>query len=476
MPDAHAPHRWSCTREDGASPSRARLADAAGNARIVFKLAAVAVAGIVVLAAAPAGAQQPDAVTAIRAGRLIDPETGSVAADQLILVQNGRISAIGDAGALAVPAGAELIDLSDHSVLGGLVDTHNHLALTYKREPENNVYYLTYVLDSTPLRAIQAVSNGMQMLSSGFTIVRDMGNNGNYADTALRVAIEQGWIPGPTIINSGIIIGGMGGQFWPTPEMALDHDIVFPEYLDADTPDEIVKAVRQNILFGAQVIKICVDCKPYGYTVEEMELFVAEAAKAGMKVEGHIQTREGARRAIEAGLWSLAHDGPLDDELHKMMAAKGIWRAGTETPMADWSTTGEAAFARRVERLRNAWDNGVNLTFSTDADYYVPGMTRGELVIDFIRTWQAAGIPDAEILKIMTINGYQCAETYEERGPVKEGYIADIIAVPGNPLEDIDALREVTFVMKDGVVFKRDGVMTPEAFFHAGPVNGWRIR
>ncbi len=437
---------------------------------IVVVLCALALApGVVV-------AQQEDGVTAIRAGRLIDAEAGTATANQVILVENGRITTIGDEGTVTIPAGAEIVDLSDHSVLGGLVDTHNHLALTYKKDPESNFYYLTYVMDSTPLRALQAASNGMQMLSSGFTIVRDMGNNGNYADTALRVAIEQGWIPGPTIINSGIIIGGMGGQFWPTPEMANDHSIVYPEYLDADTPDEIVKAVRQNILFGAKVIKICVDCKPYGYTVEEMELFVAEAAKAGMKVEGHIQTREGARRAIEAGLWSLAHDGPLDDELHKMMAAKGIWRAGTETPAADWSTTSQAAFERRVDKLRNAYDNGVNLTFSTDADYYIPGMTRGELVIDFIKTWQAAGIPDAEILEIMTINGYKCAETYDQRGPVKEGYIAAIIAVPGNPLEDIDALRDVQFVMKDGVVFKRDGVMTPEAFFHAGPVNGWRIR
>ena len=103
-------------------------------------------------------------------------------------------------------------------------------------------------------------------------------------------------------------------------------------------------------------------------------------------------------------------------------------------------------------------------------------MTRGELAIDFIKTWQAAGIPDAEILGIMTINGYKCAETYDRRGPIKPGMAADMIAVPGNPLEDIDALRDVRFVMKDGMVFKRDGVMTPEVFFNPGPVNGWRIR
>ncbi|MEW5916256.1 MAG: amidohydrolase family protein, partial [Gemmatimonadota bacterium] len=212
-------------------------------------------------------------VTAVRAGRLLDPERGTVATNQVILVENGRFTQVGAAGSVAIPAGARTIDLSGLTVMPGLVDAHNHLALTYKEEPESNVYYYTYVADPTPLRAIQAVSNGIQMLSSGFTIIRDMGNAGNFADAALRVAIEQGWIPGPTIINSGIIIGGMGGQFWPTPEMAIDKKIVYPEYLDADTQDEIIKAVRHNALFGATVIKICVDCKPWGYSVDEIKLF-----------------------------------------------------------------------------------------------------------------------------------------------------------------------------------------------------------
>lgn len=424
----------------------------------------------ILAATAPAVAQ----VTAVKAGRLIDPETGTAAANQIILVEGGRITAVG--ATVTIPAGAQVIDLSALTVLPGLVDTHNHLALTYKEEPESNVYYYTYVADSTPLRAIQAVSNGLQMLSSGFTVVRDMGNAGNYADTALRVAIEQGWVPGPTIVNSGIIIGGMGGQFWPTPEMAKDHTIVYPEYLDADTPDEIVKAVRQNLLFGAKVIKICVDCKPWGYSVDDMKLFVSEAAKAGTKVEGHIQTRDGARRAIEAGLWSLAHDGPLDDELHRLMAKKGIWRAGTETPITLTGHTTKTRYERTVKGLRNAWEHKVPLTFSTDADYYVPGRTRGEVAIDFLETWKAAGIPPADILRAMTINGFKCAEVDKVRGPIRPGLMADLIAVTGNPLETIDALRRVQFVMKDGLVFKQDGVMTPEQFFHAGPVKGWRIR
>jgi imidazolonepropionase-like amidohydrolase len=409
----------------------------------------------------------------IRAGHLIDPETGNSAANQLIAVKDGRIVAVGSN--IEAPAGAETIDLSSYSVLPGLVDAHNHLAITYKKIPENDVYYYTYIQESTALRAIEAASNGMQMLSSGFTVVRDLGNNGLYADSALRIAIEQGWLPGPTLINSGIIIGGIGGQFYPTPEMVKEHNIVYPEYLDADTPDEIVKAVRQNVLFGAKVIKICVDCKPYPYSVDDIKLFIKEAANAGgLKVAGHVQTEEGARRAIEAGIWSIEHDIALTDELHKRMAQKGIWRAGTETPFTEYRGS-QAAFDRTVAGIKSAYADGVKMAFSTDADYYVPGMTRGQVAINFLKSWKAAGIPDREILKIMTINGYKISDIYDKRGPIKAGLPADFIAVKGNPLEDIDALRTVIFVMKDGLVFKRDGVMTPETYLHGGPVNGWRI-
>jgi imidazolonepropionase-like amidohydrolase len=436
------------------------------------RISAALACALALAAAFPALA--PAQVTAIRAGRLVDPEAGTVAADQIILIEHGRFTAVGPD--VAVPAGAAVIDLSDLTVLPGLVDAHNHLALTYKEVPEHNVYYLTYVLDGTPLRAIQAVSNGIQMLNAGFTIVRDMGNAGNYADAALRQAIEQGWVPGPTIINSGIIIGGMGGQFWPNPEMAGDHRIVYPEYLDADTPDEIVKAVRQNALFGARVIKICVDCKPWGYTADEIRLVIREAAKAGLKVEGHVQTTDGARRAIEAGVWSIAHDVGLNEEMHRLMAQKGIFRAGTETPVSLTGHTTPERYQRTVAGLRNAWQLKVPLTFSTDADYWVPGRTRGEVAIAFLETWKAAGIPPVDILRAMTVNGYRVSETERTRGPIRPGFAADLIAVRGDPLQDIDVLRDVRFVLKNGMVFKRDGVMTPAPFFNGGPVNGWRAR
>jgi imidazolonepropionase-like amidohydrolase len=357
------------------------------------------------------------------------------------------------------------------------------MAITYKEVPENNYYYLTYVMDSTPLRAIQAASNGMQMLSSGFTVVRDVGNNALYADVALRMAIEQGWLPGPTVIPSGPMIGSTGGQFWPTPEMYKDHNIMYPEYIDADSPDEIVKAVRQNMLFGAKTIKLCIDCKPWGYSVDDIKLAMREAAKGGCLVEGHVQTPEGAQRSIDAGIHIIAHGRALTPEHHRQMAQKGIFLAGTDTPFTAYRGT-EAAFKDAVANLRDAWEKKVLVTFSTDMDYWNERMkkangdwmSRGEITINFLLTWKAAGIPAADTLKALTTVGYRASGIINERGPIKAGMFADMIAVPGNPLEDIDAVRNVQFVMKNGLVYKRDGVMTPEKFFHPGPVKGWRAK
>ena len=147
---------------------------------------------IVLLSIATAHAQTP-VLTAIKAGRLIDPETGTASLNQVILIEGEKIKAVGSD--VAIPAGANVIDLSKLTVLPGLVDAHTHTAITYKEQPENNYYYLTYVMEPTALRAIEAASNAIQLLNSGFTIIRDVGNNALYADCALRQAIEQGWLP-----------------------------------------------------------------------------------------------------------------------------------------------------------------------------------------------------------------------------------------------------------------------------------------
>lgn len=451
-------------------------------ARTVVLAAAFTLAvGNLALSQPPAPAPAPASVKVIRAGRLVDPESGTITTNQVILVEGERIRAVG--ANVNVPAGAEVIDLSALTVLPGLVDSHTHLALTYKEVPESNIYYFTYVAESTPLRAIQAASNAMQLLASGFTVVRDVGNNGMYADTALRAAIEQGWMPGPTIIPSGLIISTTGGQFQPTPEMHKQHSIVYPEYLEANTRDEIVKAVRENLLFGARTIKICVDCKAWGYSVDDMKLFIEEAAKGGAKVDGHVQTTEGGQRAIDAGIHVISHGQRLTPDQHAEMAKKSIYLASTDTPFTPYRGS-EAGQKQAAAQLRSAWEKGVPITFSTDMDYWNDRMqnpdgrwmTRGDLTINFLLTWKAAGIPAKDTLKAITTNGYKAADVYNERGPIKPGNYADLIAVRGNPLDTIDALRDVQFVMKNGAVFKKDGAITIDGLLRPGPVNGWRRR
>jgi imidazolonepropionase-like amidohydrolase len=453
------------------------------STRAIIATALLIVIGVTITMHAQLGSQPtgPQKVTAVRAGRLVDPETGTAAANQIILVEGERIRQIGPS--VTIPPGAEVIDLSKLTIVPGLVDTHTHEAMTYKEIPENNIYYYTYIADPTPLRAIQAASSALQLLSSGFTVVCDVGNNGLYADTALRQAIEQGWMPGPTIIPSGLIISTTGGQFTPSPEMYKYHNIVYPEYLEANSHDEIVKAVRENLLFGAKVIKICLDCKPWGYSVDDVKLFISEAAKGGAKVNAHVQTRDGAQRAIDAGLHVISHGQQITPEQHAQMAQKGIYLASTDTPFTPYRGSDQGQ-QRAAAQLKSAWEKGVPITFSTDMDYWNEKMkgedgewlSRGDLTINFLLTWKAAGIPAKDTLKALTINGYRAADVYPERGPIKAGNYADLIGVVGDPLADIDSLRRVQFVMKNGQVFKRNGVITIDKLLHAGPVNGWRRR
>jgi imidazolonepropionase-like amidohydrolase len=411
----------------------------------------------------------PGPVFAVKAGRLVDPEAGTASANQTVLVQDGKITAVG--ANLTVPAGAQVIDLSRSTVLPGLVDAHTHLAMTMMpgrdliagaREVRWSIQN-AIANDSTAYRAIEAAGNAFTMLQSGFTVVRDLGNNALYADTALRQAIEAGWVPGPTVVNSGLIIGAFGGQIHEPPER---EELLYPEYVHADSDAEIIEAVHRNIHYGAKVIKVLVDesVDEAPYTVDQLKLFVAEAANAGRKVAGHVHSERAAMRAVEAGFWSIEHGGAVSDKVLQAMKEKGTWRVGTDVPFMPYHGS-QAGFDRTVDRLKAAYRMGVKSVFSTDVVYYIPGMTRGEVVMNFLNTWKAADIPPKDILKAITTYGFQVSEVEKDRGPIKVGLAADMIAVDGDPLTDIDVLRKVTFVMKDGKVFKMNGVVSPSSFY-----------
>ena len=384
---------------------------------------------------------------AIKAGKLLDPETGKTTANQIILVEGNRIKEIG--GNVAIPAEAKVIDLSKATVLPGLFDAHTHLCMTVIPKRDHGNYYFTTLLDTTGYRAIEGVANGMAMLQSGFTTVRDIGNAGNYADTDLRRAIEAGWVQGPTIVNAGIIIAPYGGQFHLQPEK---KDLATPEYLFADTRDEMRKAIRQNIHFGAKVIKIVVDDQDYIYSTEDIRFMIAEAHAAGVKLAAHCWTHAGAHNAAEAGVDSIEHGFRMTDEDLQLAKKNNVTLVGTEFTE---KLTGTEEHKIWVDRLKRAHKIGVNMAFGTDVIDALPGETRGTLAVDYIQSWMEAGVPAADTLRAMTVNAARLLGVDKERGFLKPGMAADIIATPENPVEDIRTLKRVSFVMKDGAVIKQ---------------------
>jgi imidazolonepropionase-like amidohydrolase len=395
-------------------------------------------------------------ITAIKAGRLVDPETGTASANQIILVEGAKITAVG--AGLPIPAGATVIDLSSFTVLPGLFDAHAHLCSTTVKERDNRNTFFTDLLDPTSYRAIQGVANAREMLESGFTTVRDVGNAGNYADTSLRVAIEEGLVPGPTVINAGRIIAPFGGQYHLQPER---RGLGEPEYFYADTRDEMVKAIRENAHFGARVIKIVVDDQPYIYSVDDIKFIVAEAARAGLKVAAHCMTEQGARNAAEAGVASIEHGFRMSDDALRLAKRNSVVLVGTDFPEKAAGYLGPPPpFAQQfhavfLDRLKRAYKIGVTMAYGTDAFFKVEGETRGTLAISFIDSFVEAGVSASDTLRIMTTNAARLLGVERQRGAIKPGLAADIIATPENPLDNINTLKQVSFVMKNGKVFKK---------------------
>lgn len=394
----------------------------------------------------------PETVYAIKAGKLIDPEKGTAESNQIIVVRGKKIEAVGPH--VAIPAGAKIIDLSKSTVLPGLFDAHTHLCMTQKKDRDGRGYYFTTLLDPTPYRAIEGVANARDMLAAGFTSVRDVGNAGNYADTALREAIERGLVPGPNMVNAGRIIAPFGGQFHLQPEK---KDLATPEYAFADTHDEMIKAIRENIHFGATVIKIVVDDQKYIYSTEDIRFMVAEAHRDGLKLAAHCWTQAGAHNAAEAGVDSIEHGERMTDEDLQLAKNNHVVLVGTDFSQAAAERYGfpdmHPVF---VDRLKRAYQIGVTMAFGTDAFLYVPGETRGTQAAEYVTSWVEAGVPAKDTLRAMTINSARLLGVDGERGAIKPGLAADIIATPENPLDDIQAVRKVSFVMKDGSVFRSE--------------------
>ena len=411
------------------------------------------VAALLLLIASPGIAQ----IVAIRAGILIDPAHGTSARGQVILIENGKIKSIGPH--LAIPAGAQTIDLSKEWVTAGLMDAHTHLTLT---TIEGDAPFESFYLNqSSTLRGLHGLHNAQALLNQGFTTIRDVGNSAEYAMTDVRKAIDAGWFAGPTIIDSGKIIAPFGGQSHGIPPR--EGPFWQFEYIDADGPAEIRKAVRTNIYYGAGVIKIVADNNPYHYSLDEFRAAVDEAHRAGVPVAVHVYAGDALDNAIEAGVDSIEHGFDLTDVQLKRMKAKGIFLVGTDFPRAHLDIVGTAGgilpepailAPKIIDRLRRAHRLGVRLVFGSDTVIDMPGRSRADLMLDYLAVWREAGVPPADILKAMTVNAAELLRVDKVRGDITEGSSADLIAIPADPLADIENLRKIDFVMKDGKVVR----------------------
>lgn len=424
--------------------------------RYLFALLTLACFAASVRAQTPPAQPTPTPqVTAIRAGRLIDTETGRESRNQIIIVEGRKIKAVGPN--VEIPAGARVVDLSGSTVLPGLFDSHTHLCMAVDIQRDAGNYFYTTLNDPDSYRAVQGVANARAMLEAGFTTVRDVGNEGNYACVSVARGIERGLIQGPTMLTAGRIIAPFGGQFGLQPNR---RELGEPEYFFADTRDEIRKAVRENAHFGAQVIKIVVDDQRYIYSVEDIKVVIEEAKRAGLKVAAHCWTRDGAHNAAEAGVASIEHGNGISDEDLQLARRNNVTMVFT--PFPEWvlklfrqsPEAASAEYRQEIDRLRAGHRAGVTIAFGTDAIDEIQNYTRGTQAMTWIDSYVVAGLAPRDILKAMTTNAARLLGVEKERGGIAPGMYADIIATPSNPLENIDALKQVSFVMKYGAVVK----------------------
>lgn len=430
---------------------------------------------IVVLVAVLCGVHRADGQTtslvAIRAGRMLDVTSGKVLTNVIVLVKNGRIADVGEN--IPLPAGVETIDLGGAMLLPGLIDAHTHLLQNYDPNlgGDDPNMILTVTQMGTTRRALLGAAMGREMLEAGFTTVRDVGNSGINGDVALRDAIRAGWVIGPRIIASTRALAAAGGQFGNlTSEV---QRLIDQEYVVISGIDEARRAVRQALYDGADCIKVIVNTGPRVVSVEEMKVIVEEAHRVGKKVAAHAIGDIATRIAADAGVDSIEHAYTIPDEVLRIMAEKKIFLVPTDYPAEFYVQAfqpppgaapdeikqmleGAKAFAEsNQKRLGRAVRAGVRIAAGSDEYYNIPGKTRGQSGILMFRSYALSGMSPLDIIRAATVNDAELlAGDKAEFGSIEKGKVADIIAVPGDPLKDITALEKVTFVMKAGAVIR----------------------
>ena len=396
----------------------------------------------------------------LHAARLLDIKTGRILKPGEILVQGDRIADVGTS--VKHPAGAEVIDLGDRTLLPGLIDAHIHLFLHPGAED------LQTVQESVPQRTITATLAARDDLMAGFTAERDMGTEGaGSADTAVRNAIDEGRIPGPRLRISGNAINILGGH-----EDAIGYNPeqrVLPNADYANNADELVAVMRRQFKEGADFIKIYEtgadsvrDGKfttPYQYTEPQLEAAVKEAARLGRRVAVHATGEPGTLYAAQAGVASIDHADQLSDETMRLMKEKQIFAVPTFTIFeyfAEHAATPQQAAREhqvldiKVQEFKKQIAAGVPMALGSDVGPFPHGTQAREFVLMVKYGMSPLAVLQADLLNDAKLLGWD-----GQIGSLETRYFADVIAVPGDPTQDISTLQNVGFVMKGGIVYKK---------------------
>jgi imidazolonepropionase-like amidohydrolase len=404
------------------------------------------------------------AVTVIKAARMFDGKGDRLIEPGLVVISGGRIQSVGG----AAPLGAKIIDLGDATLLPGFIDAHTHLTMDFDLDYNNA--RLKALSRTTAESAIRATVNARKTLMAGFTTVRDLGS-ADFIDVGLRNSINAGLVPGPRMLVSVHALGATAGHCDDGAGFKfgfLNHE-TGPEDGVINSADQARYAVRWNIKYGADVIKTCVtggvlsptdDVDVPQLTEGEIEALVTAAHELRRKTAAHAHGAEGAKRAIRAGIDSIEHGTFLDDEALRMMNEKGTYLVPT---LSVRSGIAEAKFPPLVREkadmamkaqdalVRRALDMGVKIALGTDAAVYPHGDNALEFVL-----MAADGMPPAQSLRAGTSVAAELLGLSNKLGSLEGGKLADIVAVPGNPIQDIKVTQSVFFVMKDGTIFRND--------------------